>query len=170
MEKTGQVVVDFFAHGYRVSGNFNARQRSLGDAIYDSTTSYLTVEDAYFSIVTSPADITSSYPIATIIKANLSFALTVSQEDALRRDQKYGSYLGLKTVPVFITLSAFEIRGHLRFPGRIDVRVLLGTQTESFLTILDPVARCTYKPDISYEGGAALINKAHISFLGLESL
>ncbi len=168
MEKQGQIIADFFAHGYRVSGNFSARQRSLGDAIYDVTTSYLTVTEAYFSVVTNPADIASNYPSATIVKKNLSFAITSNTEDSLRRDQRYGSYLKLKPTGVFITLPSFEIRGYLRIPGRIDVLMLLGTQTEDFLTLIDPVARCSYKPEISYQGGAAIINKRHISFLGLE--
>ncbi|HDQ34742.1 MAG TPA: hypothetical protein ENN14_00325 [Chloroflexi bacterium] len=170
MEKLGSIVVDFFAHGYRVSGNYKARQRPLGDAIYDNTTSYLMVEDAYFSTVTKPADITASYPVATIVKQNLSLALTGNTDDALRRDQKYGSYLGLKLIPVFITLSAFELKGSLRIPGRLDVRVILSTQTETFITLVDVTVRSTYKTDVTFTGGAALVNKTHIGFMGLQSL
>jgi len=164
-----EMVADFFAHGYRLSGTFDARQRSFGDAIYDRTTDYLTVENAYISAIGKPAEINTSRPLAVIAKNEISFVLIMDENDALRRDQKYGSYLPPKIVPVLITLPFFELQGHLRMPGRLNPKILLGSQTESFLTVFDVTARTTFDSAISFAGAAALINKVKIGFLGLES-
>ena len=164
------IVADFFAHGYRVSGSFDARQRSLGDAMYDNTTSYLAIENAYVSSIRQAGEITANHPVAVIVKDSLTFTLTMDVNDTLRRDQKYGSYLGLQLVPIFLTLPFFDLRGFLRLPGRLDPRVLLSSSTERYLTLVDVTAHVTFEPDLSFQGAAALVNKSQISFLGLQSL
>ncbi|HOC21864.1 MAG: hypothetical protein GYA30_02435 [Chloroflexi bacterium] len=169
-QHTTTIVADFFADGYRVSGAYDARQRSLGDAIYDSTTSYLTIENAYVSSIRQAGEITGSYPVAIIVKDALTFVLSMDLNDTLRRDQKYGSYLGLQLVPIFLTLPFFDLQGFLRLPGRLDPRVLLSSTTERFLTVVDVTAHVTFEPDLSFQGAAALVNKSQISFLGLQSL
>ncbi len=165
-----EVVADFFAHGYRLSGTFDARQRSFGDAIYDRTTDYLKVENVYISSIGNPAEINISRPCAIIAKNEVSFVLIMDENDALRRDQKYGSYLPPQIIPVLISLPFFELKGHLRIPGRLEPRTLLSSQTESFLTLLNVTARTTFDSAISFAGAAALVNKTKIGFLGLESL
>lgn len=164
------VVADFFAHGYRVSGAFDTRQRSLGDVVYDSTTSYLMIENAYVSSIRQAGEITSNYPIAVVLKEYLTFALTMDVNDTLRRDQKYGSYLGLQLVPIFLTVPFFDLTGFLRVPGRLDPRVLLSSTTERYLTLVDVTAHVTFEPELSFQGAAALVNKTEISFVGLQSL
>ncbi|MBN1260975.1 MAG: hypothetical protein JXB35_09875 [Anaerolineae bacterium] len=168
--RSTEVIAEFFAHGYRVSGSFDARQRTLGDMIYDINTSYLTVENAYVSSIQQPGEISINYPIAVINKTDLTFVLTIETEDALRRDQRYGSYLGLKLTPIFITLPFFELKGFLRMPGRFDPLVLLSSGSERFVTLVDVTARTTFDSEISFQGGAALVNKPQISFVGLEKL
>lgn len=164
------VVADFFSHGHRVSGAYDARQNSLGDALYDSTSAYLVIENAYVSSIRRAGEITANHPIAVVVKDNLSFALTMDVNDALRRDQKYGSYSGLQLMPISITLPFFDLAGFLRIPGRLDPRVLLASTTERFLTLVDVTVQVTFTPELSFQGAAALVNKAHISFLGLETL
>ncbi len=169
-QQAQQVMAEFFSHGCRLSGTYDARQKSLGDVIYDTTNSYLTVESAYISPIERPAEILANYPMVTLIKAELTFALAMHENDALRRDQKYGSYLGPKLTPVFLTVPFFTLSGYLRLPGRVDPRVLLSSQTESFMTLLDVTAHITNRPEINYQGAAALINKTKISFLGVDTI
>lgn len=164
------VVADFFSQGHRVSGAYDARQNSLGDVLYDNTSSYLIIENAYVSFVRRAGEITANHPIAVVVKDNLSFALTMDVNDALRRDQKYGSYSSLQLMPISITLPFFDLRGMLRIPGRLDPRVLLASSTERFLTMVDVTVQVTSEPDLNFQGAAAVVNKAHISFLGLPSL
>lgn len=165
-----KITADFFGVGFRLSGTFDTRQRYLADVLYDMTTAYLIVEDAYVSPIGQPAKISASHPIAIIVKSSLSFALTNNRDDGLRRDQRYGSYLGLRMIPVFVTVDSFEMTGFLRLPGKLDPRVLLSTQTETFMTLMDVKIRSTFHPDVTFEGGAAIVNKTHIGFLGLQSM
>jgi hypothetical protein len=169
-QNRAQVSVEFFSFGYRLSGTYNARSRSLGDTVYDTTTAFLIVENTYISPVDRPSEMSANYAEAILVKEELSFALTMNEEAALRRDQQYGSYLGPQLKPVFLTLPFFEITGQLRIPGRFDPRVLLSSQTERFVTLMDVTARTTSNPDITYQGAAGIVNKSKISFMGVKKI
>lgn len=160
-----QVVADFFAQGYRVSGAFVGGNRSLSDVIYDLNTDFLVIQDAYLSPITEPAKISAYYAQTTLLKANLDFVLTIDPKDGLRRDQRYA--LGTYSFEICMTVPFFEIRGKLYLPGRVfDPRVFLSSEAGHFITILEVTARCTFNPDVSYQGGAALVSRKTISFLG----
>lgn len=160
-----EIVADFFAQGYRVSGAFHAAALSLSDAIYDHNTNYLAVQHAYLSPITEPAKISAHYESTLLTKANLDFVLTLNQEDGLRRDQKYA--LGNHIFELCLTVPFFELRGRLYSNNRaFDPRAFLSQEAGVFITLFDVTARCTFSPDISYQGGAALIARRAISFLG----
>ena len=61
MQKPNRVTAEFFAQGYRLSGTYVSSRRLMADEIYDPTTNYLTVEDAYLSPIMNPAKITAHY-------------------------------------------------------------------------------------------------------------
>ncbi len=159
------IVADYFTQGYRVSGALTEKSRSLSDIIYDRNTSYLLIQAAYLSPITDPAKITGYFESTTVAKINLDFVLTIDQKDGLRLDQQYT--LGTLGFNVSLIVPFFEIRGRLPTPGRtLDPRVFLTNQAGVFVTLLDVTARCTFSPDVSYQGGVALINTAKISFMG----
>lgn len=160
-----QIVADFFAQGYRVSGAFQATARSLSDVIYDYNTNYIAIQHAYLSPITDPAKISAHYVSTLLTKANLDFVLTLEQKDGLRRDQQYT--LGNYTFNLCLTVPFFEIQGRLQTNTRsFDPRAFLSQEAGTFITLFDVTARCTFSPDISYRGGAALISRQSISFLG----
>jgi hypothetical protein len=158
---------EFFSRNYRLSCSLDARRRSLGDILYDPTSSYVFVEDAYISPIDYPARISTDYPKAIIVKDSLTFALTPEQDSVFRRDQKYGHYLGPNLEKVFIALPYVELQGELLMPGRTTPQVLLSSSTEGFITLLDVKAHVTSNPEITYEGEAAIVSKNKISFMGL---
>jgi len=163
--KDQQIVADFFAQGYRVSGTFQVSTRLFADVIYDTSTSYLAIRQAYLSPITDPAKISAYYRTTTLNKANLDFVLTVDQKDGLRRDQRYT--LGTTSFDLCLTVPFFEIRGRLPSISRVfDARAFLSREAGTFITLLDVTARCTFNPDVSYQGGAALIARSSVSFLG----
>jgi hypothetical protein len=163
--QSSQVVADFFAQGYRVSGAFVGGNRSLSDVIYDLNTDYLTVHDAYLSPIMDPAKISGYYAKTTLLKSNMDFVLTMDAKDGLRRDQRYT--LGSHSFDLCLTVPFFELRGKIHLPGRIfEPRVFLSSEAGRFITLLEVTARCTFNPDVSYQGGAALINHNAINFLG----
>jgi hypothetical protein len=160
-----QVVADFFAQGYRVSGAFMGENRSLSDVIYDLNTDFLLIQDAYLSPIMDPAKISGYYAQTTLLKANMDFVLTMDMKDGLRRDQRFA--LGDHSFNVSLTVPFFELRGRLHLPGRsFEPRRFLSSEAGRFITLLEVSARCTFNPDVSYQGGAALINHNAISFLG----
>jgi len=138
--KGRQIVADFFAQGYRVSGTFQGSTRLFADVIYDTSTSYLTIRQAYLSPITDPAKISAYYRTTTLNKANLDFVLTVDQKDGLRRDQRYT--LGTTSFDLCLTVPFFEIRGRLPSTSRtFDARAFLTREAGTFITLLDVTAR-----------------------------
>jgi hypothetical protein len=117
----------------------------------------------------NPARIGAYYAQTLFDKSNLDFVLVADQRDGLRRDQRFG--LGRQVLRIFLTVPFFEIQGDLYVPktGKFDSRLYLSSEAGTFITLLKPVARCTFNPDVIYEGGVALISRSKISFFGEKS-
>lgn len=165
MQRTNKVVAEFFSQGYRMSGTYVVTKRPLADEIYDPTTNYLQLEEAYLSPIMDPAKISAYYALTLFDKSNLDFVLTLDKKDGLRRDQAYG--MGTFQLSICLTVPFFEITGQLYLINRnFNPRIYLSSDAGIFITLLDVTAHSTFNPDISYQGGAALINRAHISFFG----
>jgi len=165
MQRTNKIVAEFFSQGYRMSGTYVITKRPLADEIYDPTTNYLQLEEAYLSPIMDPAKISAYYATTLFDKSNLDFVLTLDKKDGLRRDQAYG--MGTFQLSICLTVPFFEITGQLYLVNRnFNPRIYLSSDAGIFITLLDVTAHSTFNPDISYQGGAALINRAHISFFG----
>ena len=160
--RTGWLAVDFFTQSYRISGQVDIRRRSLADILNDPTTGFVPLEDAYISPIDRPGDIVATYPSPNLVKANLTFAIVPHQEDALRRKQAYGSYLGTFLQQIFLTVPGFEIVGYLRLSSKMDLRRVLTSGTDEFIAVLDGRVRGSLRPDITFTGGGILVNKRHI--------
>jgi len=164
MEKK-KTIAEFFSQGYRVSGTFHLVTKPLADVVYDPTTDYIKLYDAYISPIMNPARIGAYYAETLFDKSNLDFVLIVDQRDGLRRDQRFG--LGRYTVNIFLTVPFFEIQGTLHLvTQRFDPRLFLSSEAGTFITLLNAAARCTFNPDVTYEGGIALVSRSRISFFG----
>jgi len=162
--KRAPAIVDFFSQGYRISGSLQVRDRSLADLIYDQTIGFIVVRKAYLSPIVDPAKI-SAYYTAVMTKGNLDFALTRTEEEGLRRDQRYT--LSHYRYRLSLTVPFFEIQGTLHTSTRVfDPRVYLSQEASHFITLFDVTAWCTFQPELSYKGGAALIARSKVSFLG----
>lgn len=162
-----QTSADFFSQHYRLSCTIDARKLSLGDILYDANKSYLMVDDAYISPIDRPSQISTNFPRAKIIKESLTFALTSDIDTVFRRDQKYGQYYAPELYKVVIFLPFFEIRGDLRLPGRMAPEVLLTSETEGFITLLDVTAQVVSNPEIIYHSEACIVTKKKTSFVSL---
>ncbi len=168
MQRQGQdqpIVADFFAQGYRLSGTFVGGNSSLSDVIFDTTSSYLLIKEAYLSPITDPAKISAYHASTILAKHNLDFVMTVEQKDGLRRGQRFAS--GDRSFDLCLVVPFFEIQGRLQTSTRLfDPRSFLSNDAGVFITLLDVTARCTFSPEISYHGGAALISRAGVFYLG----
>ena len=156
------LVADFFSHAYRISGRVNVRQSKLADQLNDQTTAFLQLQDVYVSSIDHPADITASHPTSILHKRNVTAVIVAHQEDGLPKEHSYGSYFGTYLREVFITFPSFEVEGNLRLSGRLDLRTVLTSGTDDFISILDGQMKSSVRPDITFSGGAILINKTHV--------
>jgi hypothetical protein len=165
MQTTNKITAEFFAQGYRLSGTYVSMKRLMADEIYDPTTNYLTVEDAYLSPIMDPAKISAHYNVVLFDKSNLDLILTVDMRDGLRRDQTYG--LGTYQFSIYLIIPFFEVSGTLYLSTRhFNPRTYLSNEASTFITLTDTTIQSTFNTKISYTGGAALVNRAHLSFFG----
>jgi hypothetical protein len=162
------LVADFFAHDYRISGRVHVRYSKLAAQLNDHSTSFLELEEAYVSNILRPADIVASYTMAVLYKENITAVVVAQQEDGLLKEYTYGSYLSTYLHKVFVTVPSFEIRGGLRLSSKLDMRTVLTTGTDKFVTILDGEMKAAVRPDVAFGGGAILINKSYIGAFCVE--
>ncbi len=159
-----QVAADFFTQGYRISGIFMMQKRFLADVVYDPTTDYIEIQDAYVSPIMDPARISAHYNSTLVTKPHLDFFLTTNLKEGLRRDQQYGR--GLQRYPVFITVPFFEITGEILSSMRSFRGRLYLTKAGGFVTVLNVTARSTFNPDVVYEGAVSQVNREKIGCFG----
>lgn len=162
------LVADFFTHRYRISGRMNVHYRKLADQLNDHTTIFLQLEDAYISNIEHPADIVASHASSILRKPNIAAVVVARQEDGLLKEHTYGSYFGTYLRKVFLTVPDFDIEGYLRLSGKLDLRTVLTSGTDKFIAILDGHMRCSVRPDITFTGGAILVNKDQIGAFWIE--
>jgi hypothetical protein len=162
------LMADFFAHDYRISGRVHVRYTKLLAQLNDQNTSFLELEDAYISNILRPAEIVASYTIAGLYKKNITAAVVARQEDGLLREYTYGTYLSTYRHKVFITVPSFEINGYLRLSSKLDLRTVLTTGTDNFVVILDGEMKASMRPDVTFSGGAILINKDYVGAFCVE--
>ena len=163
---TQDVVADFFANGYRVSGAFSAGTRNLSDAVFDPNTSYLLITDAYLNPITDPATLSAYYKTMLLTKPNLDFLLTMNSQDAIRQDQRFRTGKTFD-VSIAMTVPFFELQGKAQtISSSFNPRSFLSNEAGAFITLMDVTASCTFHPEIQYHGGAAIVNREKVCFLG----
>ena len=153
---------DFFTYRHRLSGRVDVRHNKLAAQLNNPTSSFLALEETYISNVERPADIVANYTTAILRKQNITAVVLTSQEDGLLKEQTYGSYFGTYLRRLFITVPSFEVTGHIRLSGKLDLRTVLTTGTDAFIPVLDGEMRSAIRPDVVFTGGAVLVNKDHI--------
>lgn len=165
---TGWLVADFFTHRHRISGRADVRHTKLADQLNDHTTSFLHLEEVYISNIEHPAEIGTHHAVSILRKDNITAVVVPRQEDGLPREHTYGSYFGTYLRKAFITVPSFEIEGYLRLSGRLDLRTVLTTGTDNFISILDGQMKSSVRPDVTFTGGAILVNKDSIGAFSVE--
>jgi hypothetical protein len=166
--RSAWLVADFFTYHYRISGRVDVYHRNLADQLNDHTTVFLQIEDVYVSNIEHPADIVANHTKSVLRKNNIIAVVVARQKDGLPREHTYGSYFGSYLRKVFLTIPAFDIEGQLRLSGKLDLRTVLTTGTDKFISILDGHMRSSVRPDITFTGGAILVNKDQIGAFSVE--
>jgi hypothetical protein len=162
---TQWLVADFFVQDYRISGRVHVRYHKLAGQLNDQNTSFIQLQEVYISNVQRPAEIIANYMDSSLYKRNISAAVVNRREDGMLREHAYGSYLGGYVYKTFIVVPAFEITGYLRLSSKLDMRTVLTTGTDDFIILMDGQMTSSIRPDVTFSGGAILVNKSHIGAL-----
>ncbi len=162
------LAAEFITYYHRITGRVDVRQLKLADQLNSRASSFLRLEDAYVSNIERPAEIIAGYQDAFLRKDHIVAAIVTRQEDALPRDRSYGTYLAPALVPVLMTVATFAIRGYMYLSGKMDLRVVLTTGTDDFVTVLDGEMISAVRKEITFQSKAMLVNKAQIEVFWVE--
>jgi hypothetical protein len=131
----------------------------------DNTTSVFQVEDAYISRLQQPGKIIEHRPQVAIVKATLSLALIARREEIGPQGLAHGGYSHVVPFPVLITTSAFEIRGTLELPGKLDVSALISAGSGKYITAYKVTLIAAAYPDNPYAAEVVIINRNTVQLI-----
>jgi hypothetical protein len=162
---TGRVTADFFTGSYRFSASVMVYKRRLIDVLGDRMTDYLDLVDVYVSRINNPGEIAATYSKGSLIKEEINFILLSNESEGVSKERFYTP--NRVSLPIFLTVPSFEIRGKFQWMGDLDVKKILTTETQKFLPILDATSSNSLIPKVNFQGPLALVNKAKIELLCL---
>ncbi|MEW5959698.1 MAG: hypothetical protein AB1801_18385 [Chloroflexota bacterium] len=159
----GRVTADFFTDSHRFSASVVVYKRRLIDVLGDKMTDYLDLIDIYVSRNNNPGEIVGTYQRGSLIKDEINFIVLSSETQAISKQKFYTP--NRVSLPIFITVPFFEIRGKFQWMGDLDVKKILTTETQHFLPILDASAANPFFPQFNFQGPTALVNKSRVELL-----
>lgn len=154
---------EFFTTTHRLTGQVQTGPKRLGDVLNDQSQSYLLIFNVYTSRLKEPGGISGHAPEAYLAKENLSFVLVSSRETRPPDVGRFTvhEYKALAFVP------GFELRGTFAGPHRIDLRNFSPAALDPFITLTDVSAQLVARPEITFAGEAALVNRRRLESLCL---
>jgi hypothetical protein len=161
------VTADFLAHNYRISCEINVGTHPLADLLNDPRTDFVAVENLYVSSIHRPADIIAGHRYGAIYKNSIAMAIVTRERDGRPTGDAYGSYHGRSQYKAFITVPGFEVQGKLEAGPNMNARVYLANVAPPFIPILRGMASVSLNPDIRFESGVILVNKALVGAICL---
>jgi hypothetical protein len=159
MPAYSKINVDLLTETHRISCRLDAGNLGIVGVLNDINTSVFQVEDAYISRLQQPAKIIEHRPTVYVVKSTLSLALVARREEIGPQGLARGGYTQIVSFPVLITTTAFEIRGILELPGKLDVGALLTIGTGKYVTAYNVNILATAQSDIPYTSDVLIINR-----------
>ncbi|WP_119067631.1 hypothetical protein [Aggregatilinea lenta] len=160
--RTGFVAGEFLTHNYRISAEVNTRGGKLLDELNDHMALFVQIERAFVSPLHDPVTLTGSYPLGQIRKDRLALVVLKQLRDGL--PHREGQYMGRDHVDraVQILAGGFEVRGTIRVHPSVDVGTFLRTTPEAFVPVFDATAAATGRAEVTFSGGAILVNRGRV--------
>ncbi len=163
-----RINADVFTDTHRISCRIEAGTMGTIGLLNDVNTSVFPVEDAYISRLAQPAKIIEHYPMLYVAKATVTLVLISRREELGPVGLARGGYTHIVSFPVLMTTSAFEIRGQLEQPGKLDVAALLGIGTGRFISAYKVTVVATAFPDVPFTSEVLIINRNLITLIAPE--
>lgn len=164
---SGRATADFFTESYRLSASALVYKRRLLDVLSDKSTRYLELVDIYVSRINKPGDIVATYPKGVLVKEEINFILLSDEADSISKERFYASERA--SLPLFITLPAFEISGKFQWLGEFEMKKILNTN-QPFLAIMEATISNAFFPQVTFEAPAVLINKTKVDIVCVDNV
>jgi hypothetical protein len=159
----GRVTADFFTDSHRFSASVVVYKRRLIDVLGDKMTNYLDLVDVYVSRNNNPGVIVGTYQRGSLVKEEINLIVLSSETQAISKQKFYTP--NRVSLPIFVTIPFFEIKGQFQWMGDLDVKKILTTETQRFLPILEASAANPFFPQFNFQGPTALVNKSKVQLL-----
>jgi hypothetical protein len=165
--RKGYVSGDFMTATYRVSGEVSLRGDPLLDQLNDHHALFLTLERVFVSPLLNPAVLTGNFQTGEIRKD--AVGIVVLKEERTGLPYREGRYKGRdhKDYPVMFVTAGFEVRGALRLHPSVNIPNFVRTTPEHFIPIFGATATLTARREITFEGGAILLNRNQIEVFAM---
>ena len=165
--RKGFVAADFMTATYRVSGEAGLRGDPLLDQLNDHQALYISLERVFVSPLLDPAILTGNYNHAELRKNSVGIVILTEEKDGLPYRQ--GRYKGRdhKDHPVMIVSAGFEVQGVMRLHPTVNIPNFVRTTPEHFVPVFNARATLTSRRDITFEGGAILVNRNQIEVFAM---
>jgi hypothetical protein len=159
----GRVTADFFTDSHRFSATVIVYKRRLIDVLGDKMTNYLDLVDIYVSRNNNPGEIVGTYQRGSLEKNEINFIVLSSETQAISKQKFYTP--NRVSLPIFLTVPFFEIKGNFQWMGDLDVKKILTAETQKFMPILEASAANPFFPQFNFQGPTALVNKTKVQVL-----
>jgi hypothetical protein len=165
MVRQPSINVDFITDSHRITCRVEIGATGLIGVLNNVHASLVDVEAAYVSRLQDPAKIVGNFEIGSLNKSNVVLAIVAKKESLGPQAFSSGGYKQLLPCPVIVTTAAFEIRGEVEVPGKLDANALLmGQGGGKFMPLFRAKIVAThYSEAPALAADAMLINRTLVS-------
>lgn len=165
MARQALINVEILSETHRISCRIEVGATGLIGLLNDVNSSLVDMQMAYMSRIQEPAKIIANFEAATVNKNNLAMVIVSKRESIGPQGYVNIGISRLLPCPVLITTEAFEIRGTIEVPGKLDPGALLmGGGGGKFMPLFQAKITATRHLDIPpYTAEAMLINRTLVA-------
>lgn len=160
---------DFFTSGYRIVGKFAVPNTGLTGLINDPMTSFMEISDARLARLHMPTKLVEHYEVVRVVKPKLFAICLARREDLGPQGLARGGYVRLFEYEMRIITDVYEVSGTLEWTGRFDFSAIMLEGTRDFIALYNATLTAILIPGLKVESPAILINRKHLSVLGLKT-
>lgn len=161
------LAVEVFTADHWIRGIVKTRHARLTDLLNVTTETILNVERAEVVRLCDPQAAPVVVPLVQLAKERILFAIPHETERAMegRQQKRLFAFVQKRVRQVLMGLPGFEVSGELHQTGDLDAREVLLVTPGQFVPVTKASIACLGRPQASFSGEVAAINKSYISFV-----
>ncbi len=161
------LAVEVFTADHWIRGIVKTRHARLTDLLNITTETIVNVEQAEVVRLCDPQAAPVVVPLVQLAKERILFAIPHETERAMegRQQKRLFAFVQKKVRQVLIGLPCFEVSGELHQTGDLDASEALLVTPGQFVPVTKAFIAYLLRPQASFSGEVAIVNKSHISFV-----